>query len=194
MHVLSVSDNTFFSDGTELARLLCPGAPSPLCVPSVIQQLYDSKFVATLRADGGDSAYVPTTHIYSVTDEIVQPQIDPNASGFINDVRGVGATNAQIQTICTPILPAGTLIGGTTHEGVIYNALAYALAIDALTHDGPGRLDRIDIRSECAKFAADGLSLPDILATEGLIPLAGGNILAYMPKVAEEPPIKAYAA
>ena len=78
-------------------------------------------------------------------------------------------------------------------SGVTYNALAYALAVDALTHDGPGQLSRIDVRAECAKFATDGLSLADIFATEALIPIAGAAILAYPNKVTTEPPIMAYA-
>ncbi|KAI6853475.1 alpha/beta-hydrolase, partial [Hortaea werneckii] len=175
--------------GTILAQLLCPGFETPGCTPAIAQQNYNSTFIATLRNNGGDSAYVPTTNIYSIFDEIVEPQQDPNASGSLNDARGVGVSNVELQNICTAALPGGT--PNNDHEGVLYNALAYALAIDALTHSGePGRVERVDAQAECAKFAADGLSLADVLATHALIPLAVGNVLAYQPKVAQEPAIR----
>ncbi|GAB1743959.1 hypothetical protein NU219Hw_g1003t1 [Hortaea werneckii] len=178
--------------GTILAQLLCPGFETPGCTPAIAQQNYNSTFIATLRNNGGDSAYVPTTNIYSIFDEIVQPQQDPNASGSLNDVRGVGVSNIELQNICTAALPGGT--PNNDHEGVLYNALGYALAIDALTHaNSPGRVERVDAAGECAKFAADGLSLADVLATHALIPLAVGNTLAFRPKVAREPEIRGYA-
>ncbi|KAI7619113.1 alpha/beta-hydrolase, partial [Hortaea werneckii] len=178
--------------GTILAQLLCPGFETPGCTPAIAQQNYNSTFIATLRNNGGDSAYVPTTNIYSIFDEIVEPQQDPNASGSLNDARGVGVSNVELQNICTAALPGGT--PNNDHEGVLYNALAYALAIDALTHPGePGRVERVDAQAECAKFAADGLSLANVLATHALIPLAVGNVLAYQTKVAQEPAIRGYA-
>ncbi|KAI7458855.1 alpha/beta-hydrolase [Hortaea werneckii] len=178
--------------GTILAQLLCPGFETPGCTPAIAQQNYNSTFIATLRNNGGDSAYVPTTNIYSIFDEIVEPQQDPNASGALNDIRAVGVSNVELQEICTAALPGGT--PNNDHEGVLYNALAYALAIDALQHPGePGRVERVDAGAECAKFAADGLSLADVLATHALIPLAVGNVLAFQPKVAQEPPIRGYA-
>ncbi|KAI6789755.1 alpha/beta-hydrolase [Hortaea werneckii] len=178
--------------GTILAQLLCPGFETPGCTPAIAQQNYNSTFIATLRNNGGDSAYVPTTNIYSIFDEIVEPQQDPNASGALNDIRAVGVSNVELQEICTAALPGGT--PNNDHEGVLYNALAYALAIDALTHpNSPGNVERVDAQAECAKFAADGLSLADVLATHALIPLAVGNVLAYQPKVAQEPAIRGYA-
>lgn len=68
--------------GTVLANVLCPSFPKLPCPPSVIQQRYTSNFIRTLRSDGGDSAYVPTTSIYSSTDEIVEPQHGSSASAL----------------------------------------------------------------------------------------------------------------
>ncbi|KAF2754501.1 alpha/beta-hydrolase [Pseudovirgaria hyperparasitica] len=178
--------------GTVFARLLCPGFTTPGCTPAIAQQEYDSKFINVLRANGGDSAYVPTTSIYSIFDEIVQPQSDPIASAASLDARGVGVTNVELQSVCTALLPGGLPIND--HEGVIINALGYELAKDALTHAGPGQLSRVDTNMACERFAADGLSLADIFATYALIPIAALNILAFQPKADGEPPIKAYAA
>ncbi|EME78282.1 uncharacterized protein MYCFIDRAFT_37018 [Pseudocercospora fijiensis CIRAD86] len=176
--------------GTIFAQILCPGFETPGCTPAVAQQNYNSTFIRTLRNNGGDQSYVPTTNVYSIFDEIVQPQEDPNASGFLNPGPG-GVSNTELQSVCTPFLPGGTLYN--SHEGVLYNALAYALAKDAIQNGGPGQLSRVNASAECVKFAADGLSLPDIFATEAVIPEAGFAIIAYQPKVAQEPPIKAYA-
>lgn len=175
--------------GTSLAYLVCPGFPSLLCVPGVIQQDYHSKFIATLRSDGGDSAYVPTTTIYSATDEIVQPQSGSSASAILKDARHVGVSNNEVQTVCHA-RPAGLFY---THEGVLYNPLAHALAVDALTHSGPGKLSRLNLAEVCGEVVAPGLSLADVLATEGTIPVAGAAIAAFVPKTDKEPAIMAYA-
>lgn len=98
----------------------------------------------------------------------------------------------ELQSVCGSVLPGGAVYN--THEGVLYNALAYALAVDAIKNAGPGQLSRINVAYQCAQFAAPGLSLSDILATEALIPIAAASILAFEPKTAFEPPIMAYAA
>lgn len=92
-----------------------------------------------LRSNGGDSAYVPTTTVYSLTDEIVQPQQGTGASGFIQDSGHISVSNTFLQGACLGG-PAGLVC---THEGVLYNPVAYALIKDALTHDGPGNFDRV---------------------------------------------------
>ena len=140
-----------------------------------------------LRSNGGDSAYVPTTTVYSLTDEIVQPQEGTAASGFIQDMRGVGASNTFLQGACLG-QPAGLLY---THEGVLYNPVAYALVVDALQHNGPGSFDRV--KGQCGSVVAPGISLTDVIETEALIPLAVLNIFNYLPKVVQEPGIKGYA-
>lgn len=151
--------------GTVEADFLCPNTPA--CVPSVFQQEYNSNFVTTLRRNGGDSAYVPTTTIYSGADEIVQPQQGTAASAFINDARGVGVTNAYVQSVCAGLPGSGPY----PHEGILYHPLAYALAVDALTNGGPGQLSRINVPGVCANVASPGLSLADVLATEGILSL-----------------------
>jgi len=175
--------------GTDLAYILCPEFPKLPCPPSVIQQEYSSNFVTRLRNNGGDSAYVPTTTIYSSTDEIVQPQSGTGASAFINDARNVGASNSEIQSVCNG-KPAGVF---ATHEGVLYHPLAYALAVDALTHAGPGQTSRLDLNSICNTLVSPGLSLADVIATEGNIPVAVAAILLYPNKMTNEPALMSYA-
>lgn len=104
---------------------------------------------------------MPTTTVYSLFDEIVQPQEGTAASGYIRDARNVGVSNNFLQERCAFEPAAGIY----THEGVLYNPLTWALVVDALTHDGPGSFERVG-KGPCQDIATPGLSLEDILATE----------------------------
>lgn len=168
--------------------------PTPLCTPAIAQQNYESNLIHALRADGGDSAYVPTTSVYSGVDEVVQPQIDPDASGALKDIRNVGATNTQIQLACRG-KPAGSFY---LHETMLVNPLAYALFVDALTHEGPGDLSRIDLDTICNQFLLPELELDDLLGTEAVATVFGPlDTLAYALSHAEnngtEPALMPYA-
>lgn len=181
--------------GTVLANVLCLSPNSDtalgLCDPSVIQQEATSDYVRTLKNNGGDSAYVPTTTFYSgFYDEVVEPQQGTAASAFINDARNVGVSNNEVQVVCNG-QAGGSFYG---HAGVLFNPLTYALIVDALQHEGPGSLDRIDVKSVCDSYAAPGLDLDDVLATSGLIPVAAVLLLTYPQKMLTETPLRAYAA
>jgi len=84
--------------GTSNAWLIAPTNGVP-CAPSVRQQRRRSNFITTLLSNGGDSAYVPTTSIYSRTDEVVQPQFGKWASALMRDERQVGVTNCEVQAV-----------------------------------------------------------------------------------------------
>ncbi|KKY18157.1 putative lipase b precursor [Phaeomoniella chlamydospora] len=177
--------------GTEEAYIVCPNIDIWPCDPAVLQQRYSSNFVTALRSySSGDSAYVPTTTLYSTYDEIVQPQSGTSASAYLLDARSVGVTNNQVQLIC-PDLPAGGLY---THEAMLYNPLSYALAVDAIMHDGPGETNRLDLTTLCEEFVPQGLGLDDVLGTEGVLITALINTLIYEPKSLHEPSLMSYAA
>jgi hypothetical protein len=179
--------------GTVLAPVLClsPGKTDfDPCPPSVIQQEYDSQFVATLRAKGGADAYVPTTTVYSgVYDEIVEPQQGVLASAFLGDARGVGVANVEAQTACFG-RPAGSFYG---HAGMLFSPLTTALVVDALSHPGPADLGRIDLSAVCETYVAPGLTVADATATAGQIVAAGIRMLAYQPRLTSEPELRSYA-
>lgn len=65
---------------------------------------------------------------------------------------------------------------------------------DALTHDGPGDPSRLDLSTICQQIVTPGLSLDDVIATEGTIVVAAVAILTYDPKFFAEPAIMSYAA
>lgn len=174
--------------GTILANVV--GVVGVLNTPAVLQQRAGSDFITTLRLDGGGSGYVPTTSIYSgFFDEIVQPQSGRAASAFLFDARNVGVTNHEVQVVCKG-KPAGGLY---THESLLANPLTFALAKDALTHDGPGRRSRINLDEVCSLPLAPGLGLDELLITENAILIAGISLALYLPKSLDEPEIMQYA-
>ncbi|WQF84418.1 Putative alpha/Beta hydrolase [Colletotrichum destructivum] len=181
--------------GTVLANVLClspgNGALNAPCDPSVIQQQYTSVFVNTLRARGGADAYVPTTTFYTaLLDEVVEPQQGTAASAYLNDVRRVGVTNIEVQSVC-PGRPAGSIYG---HATMLFNPLTAALIKDVLQRgQGPAQVGNIDLDDVCKEFIAPGLSLEDGIATAGSIVAAAIRLLAYLPKLIAEPGLMAYA-
>ncbi|SMR45093.1 unnamed protein product [Zymoseptoria tritici ST99CH_3D1] len=174
--------------GTVAANLISP--PGIAYPPSILQQQYNSQFVATLRSGGGDQAYVPTTNVYSgFFDEIVEPQQGDGASGFLSSSRTAEASNTEVQKAC-PFALAG---GFYDHETTLANPVGYALLVDALKHDGPGKLERINLDSVCNNLLSPGLGLGDFLATQNNLLVAGVQTFLYHPLVLVEPEIKGYA-
>ncbi|KAK1987267.1 hypothetical protein LZ30DRAFT_646245 [Colletotrichum cereale] len=181
--------------GTILANVLClstgNGAINAPCDPSVIQQQYTSVFVTTLRARGGADAYVPTTTFYSaVLDEVVEPQQGVAASAYLNDARGVGVTNIEVQSVCAG-RPAGGVYG---HATMLFNPLTAALIKDVLKRgQGPAQVQNINLEDVCKDIVSPGLTLEDGIATAGSIVAAAIRLLAYLPKLIAEPGLMAYA-
>lgn len=171
--------------GSAVLNFLCS---APICEDSLWQQKDDAEFVATLRAGGGSSAYVPTTSIMSLSDNFVPQLGGEEASGYIEDERNVGASNVFIQEAC-----AGKPGGGVyTHESMLLSNLAYDLAVDALTHDGPGDVSRLNLGETCSYVVTQGLSDLDVFHTELTIPISLYNVFTHVP-VPDEPPIEKYA-
>ncbi|KAI6247875.1 Lipase B [Erysiphe necator] len=176
--------------GTRLAYLLCTGNQNINmigCTPAISQQAYNSRFINRLRQNGGDAAYVPTTTVYSQFDEIVQPQFGRQASGIIREGNGVAVSNNLLQDVCRGQEGAGLFL----HEGVLYSSTAYALVVDALTHDGPGSIDRV--RSTCSQTTPEGITDLDVVQVEALIVVILFRVLTFAPKVVREPELKEYA-
>lgn len=176
--------------GTIEEAAICPALTFVACTPSIWQQAWEAEFIRTLRSDGGDQAYVPTTIVYSSFDEIVEPMTGPFASALLGDARGVGVTNAHLQTVCAG-QPAG---GFYTHEGVLYNPLTWKLAVDAIMHDGPARISRLDLPKVCGEVLAPELEMEDLFGTEGLLLVAAAELVSYQPQAVGEPPIRGYAS
>ncbi|EFP89185.1 uncharacterized protein PGTG_15026 [Puccinia graminis f. sp. tritici CRL 75-36-700-3] len=83
-------------------------------------------------------ALIPTTIIYSTTDEIVTPQTGPSASSQL-----IGATRISIQQICG-------ILDSPGHFFILGDVGVYGIALDALLKSRPAQPSTVD-RSYCKK-------------------------------------------
>jgi hypothetical protein len=107
------------------------------------------------------------------------PNFDDNGTSSLHGGDGEIA-NIAVQEIC-PGRPVDH-IGAAT-----YDAVAFAIALDALTHDGPADAARID-RAVCAQAFMPGVD-PNTFATD-FAHFSDGPRDA--PPVEREPPLKCY--
>jgi pimeloyl-ACP methyl ester carboxylesterase len=165
--------------GTPLANLLC----TPDCAPAIWQQRAGAPFIKALNSRQETFAPVAYTSIYSHTDEVVVPNSDDTGSSSLHG--GDGAiTNVAIQDVCP--------LDFNEHLGIgTYDATAYALTMDALTHDGPAVPARVD-RAVCGHPLMPGVSGRTFLTDYVSAGAALGNTLLTAPHSKAEPPLACY--
>ena len=156
---------------------------------TVLQKSRNSQYQKTLRSDGGDSAFVPTTSIFVGTDFIVIPQTGKNASAYLNDGNGVDVGNYDLIHVCSG-KPGGSYY---THMGALFHPLTFELLVDAVKNGGAADLSRIDLEKTCSKIIADGLTPEDGISTEIMAVGCLVQIFADDKTSKAEPEIKDYA-
>lgn len=162
--------------GTLAADVVCL-QPLKGCTESVAQQRPGSLFLAALNNGDETPAGPDYTSIYSYTDEIViTSRLNPSPAI-------AGATNVAVQDVC----PARPVM----HIPMITDAVAYALARDALEHDGPGDPARIDRAAACRALVADGMTPVDALINTSTYLPAGASI--FLTRGKAEPALRPYA-
>ena len=159
-------------DGTQLANEYCtPGQ----CAPLTWQLRHGSNHVAALR-NAPLPAGVDVTSISSQYDEIVRPQ--PSASTL------PGATNVLLQDVCAH--------DPSEHGLILGDPLAFALAVDAITHDGGARPSRLAADICQQTFIPHGDLLGGYVFLQGV-----GRFFTGLSDpsrwVDREPPVPAYA-
>jgi pimeloyl-ACP methyl ester carboxylesterase len=151
------------------------------CAPSIFQQRPGSRLLAALNE--GAEAWGPAdyTAIYSANDTTVIPATTTARLSTAGDAR---VSNVLLQDICPE--------NRATHNGMLIDGLAYAVVMDALTHDGPADPSRID-QAACAQTVIPGLDparAANLLAQR--VGPAGPRIAGF-PAVPEEPALRPYA-
>lgn len=103
------------------------------CSAAFAQQRDDARFIKALNSRRETFKPISYTEVFSRLDEVVTPP------SFASSVKGPASrvTNVEVQSIC-PSDASEHLQLGTN------DAVAAALALDALTHKGPAKVARID--------------------------------------------------
>lgn len=101
--------------------------------PSVLQQSVllgvQSQFLKALNKRG-NKALVPTTSLYGIEDEIIQPVVTSTMLGS----GGAAFTHTSIQALCPLQI--------VDHFEMLINGVAFYLALDAFTHGGAANTAR----------------------------------------------------
>lgn len=146
------------------------------CTGACWQQRTDSKFIAALNAGGETFPEVSSTAIYSLTDELVQPQTPPRPTSSLDGPPST-TTNVAVQDLC-PGRPVD-------HLAILGDAVAFSMVMDAMTHPGPADPKRFD-PATCAKGTFDGVDATR-LAQEPPPDFGQAGMLRA------EPPLRPYA-
>jgi pimeloyl-ACP methyl ester carboxylesterase len=153
------------------------------CSPAFWQQSASSEFVKALNSFQETFAGTSYTVVYTHTDWVVTPNFDDTGSSSLHGGGGE-ISNTAIQDICPLDLNEHNALGTV-------DAVAYALAIDALDHPGPADPARIP-GSVCTQPFMPGVN-PATVATDAAATAADllTNIATY-PPVPAEPPLRCY--
>ncbi len=166
--------------GALSADAACAGGS---CDPAVWQMNQSSSFIASLNAVDETPGEIHYTSIYSIHDELVQPAA-PNPTAALADDGDFNTTNVLIQDFC-----AGRAV---VHGAEPVDAAVFAIAVDALTEDGPADLARVD-PAVCQQTFVPGLTPDDGAIAQEVVYGNGGEAFALGPDVSEEPPLRWYA-
>ncbi len=148
-----------------------------------------SMFVNALNADDETPGDVDYTNIYTLTDELVQPAIPVPTAALDYGKNNPHVTNQLIQDLC-PLQITDHVTIGTT------DAVAFALALDAITHPGPADPQRAGGSALCTNIP---IILDPAVAGAGvnaLVTILQSDIAAGAPDLHltnAEPPLKPYA-
>lgn len=147
-----------------------------------------SNFVTALNADDETPGSIDYTNIYTLTDELVEPAIPVPTAALDYGKDNPHVTNQLIQDLC-PLQITDHVTIGTT------DAVAFALALDAITHDGPADPQRAGGSALCTNIP---IILDPAVAGAGvnaLVTILQSDIAAGAPDLhltSAEPPPKAY--
>lgn len=163
--------------GSSAADVAC----APGCVPAAWQVRPDSGFLAVLNSGDPTPGSVSYTVTYSGTDELAFRigAGDPWAASS----ELPGASNLQVQDYCP-----GRVV---EHAQLTYDAVAHAVALDALGNPGPAKRDRVT--ADCTKVFADGIAPVAAQAGLGGFGAAFFTRAAFGPGTSAEPRTADYA-
>jgi len=163
--------------GTTQASATC----SDSCTAADWQQSDRANFIRALNSYQETFPGISYTNVYTRLDEIVRPNHDDHGSSSLHGGGG-RITNVATQDVC-PADPYEHLLIG------LVDPVAYALAVDALDHDGPADPKRVS-PLVCAQLFQPGVN-PATAPADGLA--AAVDYGGYQGKeIPAEPPLACY--
>jgi hypothetical protein len=166
--------------GTLDADVVC----IPGCAPSFWQQADRSEFIKALNSYQETFPGISYTVAYTRLDEIVVPNLNEQGSSALHGGGG-DISNIAIQQVC-PLDVSDHLAIGT------YDPVAYALAIDAISHPGPADPSRLAGSGVCARLFMPGVNPLTFVTDEASSVAEIGATVATYPHVPKEPPLRCY--
>jgi hypothetical protein len=124
------------------------------CPPADWQQTYQSPFIQALNSDAETFAGISYTEIWTHTDEVVEPNGSAATASAALHTGAGRITNVPTQQIC-PLDVYEHLTIGTV------DPVAYAIAVNALTHSAPANLSAIS-KSVCDQATMPGVNPADL--------------------------------
>ncbi len=153
------------------------------CAPADWQQASRSHFTAALNSFTETFAGIDYTVIFSRTDEIVVPNLDASGSSSLHTGAGRIA-NIAVQDVCPSDTSEHLAMGS-------YDAVGYALAVDAFSHETLADPARIP-RTVCAEPFQPGVNPSTFAGDYAAYLSAIGQAQQQAPQVSAEPPLKCY--
>ncbi|MEV0574987.1 hypothetical protein [Streptomyces sp. NPDC050392] len=169
-----VDDLVFLANpghGTTGGNLFCVG----WCAPALHQFNIGSQFNAALNRDDETPGDISYTNIYSLTDEAITPFTTAPLDG---------AKNILVQDVC-----AGRVVA---HYSMLYDAVAYKLVVDALSHSGTAIPSRLPF-GKCLDVNLPGVWPHEAVAATAITAANFTAEILNATKVPAEPPLRAYA-
>lgn len=146
------------------------------------QQRDEADFIAALNSRQETFAPISYTSIYTRVDQTVQPNQDAQTGSSSLRTGDGRRTNVATQDLCPAAAYEHLLIG-------LVDPVAYALAVDALTHDGPADPARVS-PAVCLEVLHAGIN-PLTAAADGAA--AAASFAAYSARtLPAEPPLACY--
>jgi hypothetical protein len=186
-----VDDVIGFSGSNHGTTVQSPGGCGNGCPPADWQQFAGSNFIKAINSYTETFPGISYTEVYTHLDEVVQPADNNQDASAALHTGGGQITNVATQDIC-PADPYEHLGIGTE------DAVAYALAIDALTHPGPAVPSRIS-PSVCAQPMMPGVDPTSantyeqqLASAPGLLAVASPVNAVGAPEVTAEPALRCY--
>jgi hypothetical protein len=165
--------------GTLDADATCQGS----CAPADWQQASAAHFEAALNSGAETFAGIDYTVVFSRTDEVVFPNLDAGGSSSLH-TGGGRIANIAVQDICPNDSSEHLAMGS-------YDAVGYALAVDALTHPGTADPARVE-PTVCAQPFQPGVNPATFASDYAAYLSAIGQAQQEAPTVDAEPPLKCY--